>query len=150
MINVNQGFNSWDHIMQNKKFGNSLCFCLVTLTFMKQKLTRNEVTEKISCELSTSGMFKRRWRELPYMAKLLNFCSCAQTLFTVKLWIHSALGLSHYVLYTANDSREKLSWLAKKPWKFSSLKVLPHTVYIICVFNAYDIYSIIINIMQSV
>ena len=41
-----------------------------------------------------------------------NFCSCVQnTLFTGKL--RSASGPYHYVLYTANDSRGKLSRLAK-------------------------------------
>ena len=39
-----------------------------------------------------------------------------------------ASGQCHYVLYTANDSRGKLSRLAKKPRKFSHLKVLPYTV----------------------
>ena len=40
-----------------------------------------------------------------------------------------ASGPCHYVLYTANDSRGKLSRLAKKPRKFSPSKVLPYTVY---------------------
>ena len=42
-----------------------------------------------------------------------------------------ASGPCHYVLYTANDSRGKLSRLAKKlrkPRKFSPSKVLPYTV----------------------
>ena len=44
----------------------------------------------------------------------------------------SASGPCHYVLYTANDSRGKLSRLAKKlrkPRKFSPSKVLPYTVH---------------------
>ena len=44
-----------------------------------------------------------------------------------------ASGPCHYVLYTANDSRGKLSRLAKKPQKprkFSPSKVLPYTVYL--------------------
>ena len=41
-----------------------------------------------------------------------------------------ASGPCHYVLYTANDSRGKLSRLAKKPRKFSPSKVLPYTVYL--------------------
>ena len=39
-----------------------------------------------------------------------------------------ASGPCHYLLYTANDSRVKLSRLAKKPRKFSPSKVLPYTV----------------------
>ena len=38
-----------------------------------------------------------------------------------------ASGPYHYVLYTANDSRGKLSRLAKKTAK--TVKVLPYTVY---------------------
>ena len=47
-----------------------------------------------------------------------------------------ASGPCHYVLYTANNSRGKLSRLAKKPRKprkFSPSKVLPYTVYHCCV-----------------
>ena len=62
-----------------------------------------------------------------------NFRGCAQnTLFTGKLL---PSGPCHYVLYTANDSRGKLSQLAEKPQKprkFSPSKVLPYTVFYTC------------------
>ena len=44
---------------------------------------------------------------------------------------HGASGRGHHVLYTASDSRGKLSRLAEKslkPQKFSHLKVLPYTI----------------------
>ena len=53
-----------------------------------------------------------------------NFCSCAQNTVNFR----GASGPYHYVLYTASDSRGKLSRLAKKPRKFSPSKVLPYTV----------------------
>ena len=39
-----------------------------------------------------------------------------------------ASGRGHHVLYTASNSRRKLSRSAEKPRKFSHLKVLPYTV----------------------
>ena len=70
---------------------------------------------------------------IPYTAKL----SRGETFAVVHKTHHSlenfrnASGPCHYVLYTANDSRGKLSRLAKKPRKFSPSKVLPYTVYCI-------------------
>ena len=72
--------------------------------------------------------------EIPYMAKL----SRGKTFAVVHKTHHSlenfrgASGPYHYVLYTANDSRGKLSRLAKKPRKFSPSKVLPYTVFHQC------------------
>ena len=71
---------------------------------------------------------------IPYTAKL----SRGKTFAVVHKTHHSlenfrgASGPCHYILYTANDSRGKLSRLAKKPRKprkFSPSKVLPYTVY---------------------
>ena len=72
---------------------------------------------------------------IPYTAKL----SRGKTFAVVHKTHHSlenfrgASGPCHYVLYTANDSRGKLSRLAtkpRKPRKFSPSKVLPYTVII--------------------
>ena len=68
--------------------------------------------------------------ELPYTAKLSRgktFAVVHKTHHSLENF-HSASGPCHYVLYTANDSRGKLSRLAKKPQKFSPSKVLPYTV----------------------
>ena len=71
---------------------------------------------------------------IPYTAKL----SRGKTFAVVHKTHHSlenfrgASGPCHYILYTANDSRGKLSRMAKKqrkPRKFSPSKVLPYTVY---------------------
>ena len=73
--------------------------------------------------------------ELPYTAKL----SRGKTFAVVHKTHHSpenfrgASGPCHYALYTANDSRGKLSRLATKPRKFSPSKVLPYTV---CLANS--------------
>ena len=47
-------------------------------------------------------------------------------------------GRGHYVLYTASDSRGKLSEILRK---FSHLKVLPYMVIAIAIYN-YDKFSI--------
>ena len=70
---------------------------------------------------------------VPYTAKLLRgktFAVMHKTHHSLKNFC-GASGPCHYVLYTANDSRGKLSQLAKKPRKlrkFSPSKVLPYTV----------------------
>ena len=70
---------------------------------------------------------------LPYTAKLSRgktFAVVHKTLYSLENF-RGASGPCHYVLYTANDSREKLSRLAKKPRKqrkFPPSKVLPYTV----------------------
>ena len=71
--------------------------------------------------------------ELPYTAKLSRgktFAVMHKTHYSLENF-HGASGPCHYVLYTASDSRGKLSRLAKKlrkPQKFSPSKVLPYTV----------------------
>ena len=67
---------------------------------------------------------------IPYMAKLSRgntFAVVHKTHYSLGNF-RGASGLCHYVLYTANDSRGKLSQLAKKLRKFSPSKVLPYTV----------------------
>ena len=67
---------------------------------------------------------------IPYTAKFLKgktFVVVHKTHYSLQNF-HGASGPCHYVLYTANDSRGKLSGLAKKPQKFSPSKVLPYTV----------------------
>ena len=73
---------------------------------------------------------------LPYMAKL-----SSRKTFAVVHKIHYSLenfrgasGGGHHVLYTANDSKGKLSRLTEKPQKFFRLKVLPYTVILMFVF----------------
>ena len=72
--------------------------------------------------------------KLPYTAKLSRgkiFAVVHKTHHSLENF-RGASGPCHYVLYTANDSRVKLSRLAKKlrkPRKFSPSKVLPYTVY---------------------
>ena len=75
--------------------------------------------------------------------KIDKFCKLCNTIygktFAVVHKTHHSLenfrgasGPCHYVLYTANDSRGKLSRLAKKqrkPRKISPSKVLPYTVF---------------------
>ena len=88
----------------------------------------SSTTTKNSLSIPSQNIY-----HIPYTAKL----SRGKT-FTVVYKTHyslenfrSASGPCHYVLYTANDSRGKLSRLAKKPQKprkFSPLKVLPYTV----------------------
>ena len=57
-----------------------------------------------------------------------NFCGCAHKTHYSLEKFRGASGPCHYVLYTASDSKGKLSRLAKKPRKFSTSKVLPYTV----------------------
>ena len=74
---------------------------------------------------------------IPYTAKLSRektFAIVHKTHYSLENF-HGASGPCHYVLYTANDSRGKLSRLAKKPQKprkFSPSKVLPCTVLHAC------------------
>ena len=68
---------------------------------------------------------------VPYTAKLSRgktFAVVHKTHYSLEN-VRGASGPCHYVLYTASDSRGKLSRLAKKTRKFSLLKVLPYTVY---------------------
>ena len=80
-------------------------------------------------------------KDIPYTAKF----SRGKTFAVVRKTHHSlenfrgASGPCHYVLYTANDSRGKLSRLAKKPRKFSPSKVLPYTVTIASLHASVDI-----------
>ena len=70
---------------------------------------------------------------IPYTAKLSRgetFAVVHKTHYSLENF-RGASGPCHYVLYTANDSRGKLSRLAKKPRKprkFSPSEVLPYTV----------------------
>ena len=71
---------------------------------------------------------------IPYTAKLSRgktFAVVDKTHYSPENF-RGASGPCHYVPYTANDSRGKLSRLANKPRKprrFSPSKVLPYTVY---------------------
>ena len=71
-------------------------------------------------------------RLVPYTAKLLRgetFAVVHKTDYSLENF-HSALGPCHYVLYTASDSRGKLSRLAKNCENCKSFpprKVLPYT-----------------------
>ena len=71
--------------------------------------------------------------EVPYTAKLLSgktFAVVHKMHYSLENF-HSASGRGHHVLYTASNSRGKLSRLTKnlrKPRKFSHSKVLPYTV----------------------
>ena len=87
---------------------------------------------------------------IPYTAKL----SRGKTFAVVHKTHHSlenfrgASGPCHYVLYTANDSRGKLSRLAKKPQKFSPSKVLPYTVcHYLLDFNGFLCCYFLLSIM---
>ena len=67
---------------------------------------------------------------IPYTAKLLRgktFAVVHKTHYSLENFC-CASGRGHHVLYTANDSREKLSRLARKLRKFSPSKVSPYTV----------------------
>ena len=66
---------------------------------------------------------------LPYMAKLSNGKAFAVVHFSLENF-HSVSGRGHHVLYTARDSRGKLSRSAKKP-----TKVFP--------FESFAVYGII-------
>ena len=57
-----------------------------------------------------------------------NFRGCAHKIHYSLENFHGASGRGHHVLYTASDSRGKLSRSAEKPRKFSHSKVLPYTV----------------------
>ena len=80
---------------------------------------------RFSYGISVTGINK-----IPYMAKLLSgktFAVVHKTHYSLENF-RVASGRGHYVLYTACDSRGKLSRLVKKPQKFSPSKVFPYTV----------------------
>ena len=91
----------------------------------------------LTCAVLHVEIISQSCKYIPYMAKLLRgktFAVVHKTHYSLENF-HGASGPCHYVLYTANDSRVKLSRLAKKPrktQKFSPSKVLPYTVFYTC------------------
>ena len=114
--------------------------------FSRNKTNYDTYVYRCACVLGYSTV--RMCVCIPYTAKL----SRGKTFAVVHKIHHSlenfrgASGPCHYVLYTANDSRGKLSRLAtkpQKPRKFSPLKVLPYTVFAYVYVHSVIYYSYI-------
>ena len=84
------------------------------------------------------------------------FAVVHKTHYSLENFCHAS-GQCHYVLYTASDSRGKLSQLANQPrisQKFSPLKVLPYMVimnimasYYVCQQFLFDSIQIFIEVL---
>ena len=104
---------------------------LMNKAFVHLRTRGSIMANDVRREAIEDRLLRRRERDkIPLTAKL----SRGKTFAVVHKTHHSlenfrdASGPCHYILYTANDSRGKLSRLAKKPRKFSPSKVLPYTV----------------------